>query len=373
MKFTYEKDIKDSSSLNILYDELNDGDKNLFIINTPNQLLAAIEAQNHFKTTNNILLFYITKENDSKYIDKILSLIEFFPYSKAITYKAVKKRNYKSFLKLLNILAKINNYNYMFIGYSSIFYRRIVANVNYNKLYYLDSGMHTATIQEQILNDHNIQVKNPCKSFIKRKLKEKVLSFIYVLNGFKYESCLDDLNFFTIFNLAPYKNEKIVRHSFEYLKNILSVCKNSYMESFLNLTLANHNVNAYVNKKQIIIDQPISNKLITSSAGSILDIYPSELENIKDYQFELQSKLYSLEKDLYSNSLSSYNNYHKKLVNSFVFNDTIYFCKLFNELIDEFINKIEILTKMSIESVIVRFISILSKYETFEALEKFHT
>jgi len=72
---------------NILYNKLEEGENNLYIVSTPMQLLCAIEAQNHFKTKNNVLVILFFLIRDGKNINQMFDLLEYFPYDKLITYQ----------------------------------------------------------------------------------------------------------------------------------------------------------------------------------------------------------------------------------------------------------------------------------------------
>ncbi len=99
-------------------------------------------------------------------------------------------------------------------------YRRIVANTKYEKLYFVDDGVHTLATHKQVFNLHDPQILKDFKPYPNKKLKHKIMRLGYKLKSFKIDTNLEDLNFFTLFNLTPYKNEEIIKHNFSHIRNL---------------------------------------------------------------------------------------------------------------------------------------------------------
>ena len=202
----------------ILYSNLGEGSQNLFVVSTPMQLLSAIEAQKYFKTKNNVLIILFFLIRDGKNINQMFKLSEYFPYDKLITFQNHKK----NFLPFTRFLKEITSpfYQYVFFGYSTFMYRRMIANLKYKKLYFIDDGVHTLTTHKQVFNLDNKKLLKEFKPYPNVKLKHKLLRLGYKIKGYKIDIYLEDLNFFTLFNLTPYKNEEIIKHDFSHVRNL---------------------------------------------------------------------------------------------------------------------------------------------------------
>ncbi len=197
----------------ILYDQIQLGDKNLYIVSTPLQLLCAIEAQHYFKTENNILVILFFLIDNGKNIDQMFNLSEHFPYNKLITHRPNKGINIKTFQDYILELRK-HDYNYLFFGYGTPIYRRMVANIKHNKLYMLDDGIHSITVHSQLHETSNnlSLVQEP------KNIKKRLRNIIYFTKGIKVDNNLKDLNFFTMFDLPQYND--IITHNFSYVRSI---------------------------------------------------------------------------------------------------------------------------------------------------------
>ncbi|MEA2019529.1 MAG: hypothetical protein U9N59_13905, partial [Campylobacterota bacterium] len=253
----YDKRIFKPGDTNTLYNNLKVGKYNCYFVSTPGQMLSAIEAQNYFKTTNNVLVILLFVIKDGKNINQMFKLSELFPYDKLITYQNKSSKFYVSFIPFLKQLTK-DKVDYLFIGFNTILYRRIVANLNYKKLFYLDDGVHTITTHEDIYNDAH---KNTRKEYIPfpKTLNLQKMKLIYGIHGLKVDTYLNDLNFFTVYNLEQYKNETIVKHDFSYIGSLL---------------IKNHKINNVV----YVLGQPLVNQV-----GVEQDIYTKYLKEVFEY------------------------------------------------------------------------------------------
>ena len=198
----------------ILYDKLEDGEKNLYIVSTPLQLLCAIEAQHHFKTQNNVLVILFFLIGNGKNIDQMFKLSEYFPYNKLITYQANSGVNLSAFQKYIKKLKRYK-YDYFFIGYGTPIYRRMAANINYNKIYMLDDGIHSITVHSQLHNNTNNSLSLTQEP---KNIRKKLRNAIYFTKGIKVDSKLEDLNFFTMFDLEKYND--VITHDFSYVRSL---------------------------------------------------------------------------------------------------------------------------------------------------------
>ena len=215
----YDKRIYKPGETKIIYDNLKMGEKNLYIISTPIQLLSAIEAQKHFETKNNILVILFFLVLDGKNINQMFDLLEFFPYDKLITYQ---NNNGVKIFNLIKYIKEISSTKYenVFFGHSTPLYRRMIANLRYKKLWFLDDGVLTITVHNQI---YNTEISNTNLSSLpseKTGYKMKLRNLYYWLNNIKIDCQLKDIRFFTMFSLHKYQNEKIINYDFSYIREL---------------------------------------------------------------------------------------------------------------------------------------------------------
>ncbi len=213
----FDKEIFLPGETKILYDKLEDGEKNLYIVSTPLQLLGAIEAQHYFNTHNNVLIILFFLIGDGKNINQLFKLSEIFPYNKLITYQNSNGIKLRSYLHYLDELTKYQ-YHYTFFGYATPIYRRMVANIKYKKLYMLDDGVHSITVHKQIHSQKNGTGKDFSLTGEEKNIRKKLRNIIYFTKGIQADSELKDLNFFTMFDLEKYND--IITHDFSYVRSI---------------------------------------------------------------------------------------------------------------------------------------------------------
>lgn len=215
----YCKETFRPAKTNILYDKLKDGEKNLYIVGTPLQLLSAIEAQHHFKTKNNVLVILLFVIGNGSNINQMFEISKNFPYSKLITFQNNKGININAKSKYLKELSK-HSYNYAFFGHVTPAYRRMIANIKYNYLYLVDDGIYSITINKQLLNKKNSVSSDFIITQEPKNIRKKLRNIVYFSKGIKVDSNLDDLNFFTMFNLEKYNN--IIINNYSYVKKLFS-------------------------------------------------------------------------------------------------------------------------------------------------------
>ena len=333
MNLKYDKKHFKPGETHILFNNINlFHEQNIYFVSTPGQMLSAIEAQNYFQTENNVLvvLFFNTKV-----INEIFSLLEYFPYSKLITYQNQTKKNHIAFTRYLDNITKYE-YNHVFVGYNSPLYRRMVANIDYKKLYYLDTGAHAITTQEQIYNDYSFSQKNPYKSFVERSKNAKLTTLSYKLKFYEMDHNFEDLNFFTVFKMTAYKDENIIVHQYEHVKKLFSNDISLYSSILLSIYNATIVGQRSLLNKRLTLDIPLKEKSILSSSGIALDIYPDTITSIKGYQQRLEKNLILHEKSFLEMKINNDREFLKKLQYALVFKDNIVFNLLINMLIETF-------------------------------------
>lgn len=215
----YDKEFYKPGETKILYDNLKEGAKNLYIVSTPMQLLSAIEAQNYFQTKNNVLVILFFLIRDGKNINQMFDLLEFFPYDKLLTYQNSNGVKIFNLIKYIKIISS-TDYQYVFFGYSTPIYRRMIANLNYEKLFFLDDGVLTITTHNQIYHKENLHSELSSLPMEKQNYKKKIRDIYYTLNNIKVDCSLEEINFFTMFDLPIYKNEQIIKNDFSYVRTL---------------------------------------------------------------------------------------------------------------------------------------------------------
>jgi hypothetical protein len=274
----------------------------------------------------------------------MFKLSELFPYDKLITYQNKNKRNYEAYIKLFKNISQYK-YEKAFIGYNTPLYRRLIANIKYNELYYLDTSEHTIVTQEQMYNDNNLSKKNPYKPLKDRKLKERLVSLLYKSRGYQMDTDMKNLKFFTVFHITPYKNEKIVKHNYKYLKKLFSNDINEYKKVLLQLYHTNKNGHIEILNKKRKLDISLKEKSLLSSTGESLEIYPDTIKTIKGYDTRLITHIVSLEKSFLESKLLNDKDLLKTVQNSLIFKDEIICEYIINYMIEIFQKRmIEILS-----------------------------
>jgi len=215
--------------------ELTKESKNLFFVSTALHLFNAIEAQHFFQTTNNILvlLFFGNKSKDET---QIQAYLEYFPYDMLIIFNVGDARRYHAeTVYLLNTL-NVYTYDKFFLGYFSANLRRIACNIISQEMYLYDDGTYSIALHNELYNKKETPsngtrlIKRYSEK--KRKTKWKQCKFLlydyyreyyFIIHGYRNDFRQIKLNFFTIFSLTSHTGEKIVKHHFKRLKQILLV------------------------------------------------------------------------------------------------------------------------------------------------------
>lgn len=179
---------------------------NIFIVDSPFQLMCATEASNYFKSENNYLIIRETGEiRNQEQIDKIL---QYFPWDNIIT---VKYDKYTQFFKFLILVVKFKFYRVdkLFIGeFRSDIMWIFINNLQLDSVFLLDDGSHTIDVQnnsfmnlDKINNNINKLKKNIVKLFLLKNIDRKVLDL------------------FTIYDFEKkYYGQRIIKNEFSFLQ-----------------------------------------------------------------------------------------------------------------------------------------------------------
>lgn len=176
--------------------------KNLFVINSPLQLLNSIEAIYKFELKNIIIVAIYNRS--IKNIEQIEAQLGKINCDEIVRFNPLKEGKLKGYVKLIRYLKKYS-YEYIFLGELEDFrFRAIVANLNKTNLFLVDEGSATVALYESTIKKDRIN-----------RFKFKSLKFIF--NGLKI-NIKDNINFFTYYDFNPLKKGLVIKNNLEYLK-----------------------------------------------------------------------------------------------------------------------------------------------------------
>lgn len=193
---------------------------NIYIIQSPLQLLSAIEAANYYKEDKNILLIRYANEKLTNF--QIKEILKLYSGWSSVFEILPNKFNLLTGLKTISLTKKLcSNFGKsgrIFLGdYRSWYAPYLLTGKLSNDCYLLDDGNSTIDIQNNYLSKSRLYFGGGLKGFV----KNIVFSFWKLLVG-NDES---NVNIFTGFDLKPNcDRQKVICHSFEYLR-LLSVDK----------------------------------------------------------------------------------------------------------------------------------------------------
>ncbi len=188
---------------------------NLFIIESPLQLLNAEEAKYYFPSKKNILLVkYSSNKKNNMQITKILKMQKWdyiyniqFIYSKIVFLPFI--------FTLIQLKLKYKYFNKIFIGeFRSDYMWLYINNIKHEKSVLLDDGTLTILVQNKYLEDIN--------KYNEKRSKSK--DFIFSLFLFK-NSNRKMIDLFTMFKFKTYHNQILYHNNFNFMNSKMSNCK----------------------------------------------------------------------------------------------------------------------------------------------------
>ncbi|RLA83865.1 MAG: hypothetical protein DRG78_03115 [Epsilonproteobacteria bacterium] len=223
---------------------------NLFIVESPFQLLSAIEANNYFKETSILIVKYNMEEKNNTQLSSIIN--KFSNFGKVIEIKATKT-NYDANLKLFFLLVKLKKenifYNKIFIGeYRSYHMRKFFDILNPDECFVLDDGNIIFSVIKYIINKKDEYYFDG----IKGKIKKSIYSMqVFYLGLAKYK-IRRDISIFTCFNINSELNTKIIKHNFNHIKSIGSAHSSKDIVYFYGANLEELGINKEVEIKYLM-------------------------------------------------------------------------------------------------------------------------
>lgn len=177
--------------------------KNIFFINSPFQLLCAIEAKAFFNLNNSILIIF--NKGKGRNYDQISNLLSNYQSSFdeviELEYKLKSLtgwlNGFKKFERLIKCFPKVGT---IFIGdYRNGLVRHFHNSVSYENIYIIDDGFATINVYKKIKNTFNYDYKEKIK---------------LILSFFRYRYKINEnITFFTMF--APlFSKENVINNEF---------------------------------------------------------------------------------------------------------------------------------------------------------------
>lgn len=191
----------------------------LYIVESPFQILCALEARKFFQLFDERSILVIKFSNNSKSNAQMTNLAKRFEFEKVIVlpFRFAISLNDSILLILLAIWkANKTSFKYLFCGEVKNTIARIAAtNLTYEKCYFLDDGISTQEIQRRLMLGINIGSKN---------YSNGVISKLNVLLGKLFMFSIGNeviINWFTCFEIDKLPEQRVVKHNFGVIKDYL--------------------------------------------------------------------------------------------------------------------------------------------------------
>lgn len=193
---------------------------NLFVVESPFQLISAIEASYAHPSSENLLIVKyrpsVSNKINNDQLDRLLKLKK---WDRLIKIKHPTSY-FISDIKLLSNIKKISNVDLVFIGEIRSWYMRQYCNILKNKgCYLLDDGTATITMQDIVIKNQSYYMLKSFKFKIKLLLNYLILLFFFR----RFYRLNSRINLFTCFNIEKcFPGQIIEKHNFSYLKKVSS-------------------------------------------------------------------------------------------------------------------------------------------------------
>ena len=191
---------------------------NLFIVESPFQLLSAIEASHYFSNEKNMLIVkYLPGKKNLGNNNQLDLLLKIKSWDSVIKIDR-SVSHFHANVKLLSYIKKVPQINFIFIGELRSWYMRQYFNIlNNNGCYSLDDGNSTIFLQETIIKERTYFKLKGTKFFVKMLLKHLILYLIFL----KFYKMNSHINLFTCFDVEKsFKDQILLKNDFKYCKDI---------------------------------------------------------------------------------------------------------------------------------------------------------
>ena len=194
---------------------------NLYLVESPFQLISATEAANFEKKHKNILVIILSGRNDNDH--QLINLVKLFPWDKIFIIKATSRFVVFRYIVLINFVLYASwNYslkiNKLFIGeFRSNWFHYIRSGVKPKSTILIDDGSITPMIQENYLSKKIFTPFSSCSRLrgIKFNIKAAINSLLV-----NKEVKKTPINLFTMYNLQACEGQVVLGNNFKFFKNL---------------------------------------------------------------------------------------------------------------------------------------------------------
>lgn len=184
---------------------------NLFLVESPLQLLGAIEAKQQLKLKNNFLI--INMSNEEKNNEQMFHLLSLSPWDKVYKVPFFFSKWFKVFQFIFIIYFHLKKFNFDSVFFGEVrngLFWLVANNINVNSIWMLDDGAGTISVQERIFR--NLQKFN--------RDRNKKTDFIAKLFFLKPPD-RHLINIFTMYDIKPLDTENIYENKFTLVKECM--------------------------------------------------------------------------------------------------------------------------------------------------------
>lgn len=188
---------------------------NLFIVESPFQLLCALEAKNQFNANNRTILI-VKKSNLDNNNNQIKNILKDNSFDKVISVPFFLALFMSDFFLMLLILAwkiRRRTFHTMFIGeIRSTIMRCFDLNFKCIQTLFLDDGLATVNTQNKLIDGISIEEQTVENRFI-----SPIRNFVFRLFFVKYKYSKTP-NWYTCFELEEINGQKNIKNNFDQIK-----------------------------------------------------------------------------------------------------------------------------------------------------------
>lgn len=200
---------------------------NIFIAESPLQLLSAAEAYSRNQGDHNVLIIRYASAARERNNSQLSSIVNKVDWNEIVETTSENKSFIKYFFSLRKFLNELKSryggsVNYLYMGeFRSDWMHYIRSAIVPNKTFLLDDGAVTIRVQQEFLANQiyfpGYTSNSKLKLLIKKNLFNQFLSNT-VIN--------EKINLFTAFNMSPLPDQDVIQHQFDYVRSIFGKGEN---------------------------------------------------------------------------------------------------------------------------------------------------
>ncbi|MGX5913511.1 polysialyltransferase family glycosyltransferase [Aliidiomarina sp. Khilg15.8] len=196
---------------------------NLFVVESPLQLLSAIEASSQYVDKSNVLVVRYGPDSRIRNNAQIKLLIDTVEWDKIIEYRPINGKSIRQILSLKKFLSYIKSsyegsVDNMYMGeFRSDWMHYVRSAVAPKETYLLDDGAVTIRIQKEFLTKKNHLPGH----MTGRRWKSAVKKIVF--KRFLQKNIVNKrINLFTAFNITSIDGQIVHKHNFDYVRKLFS-------------------------------------------------------------------------------------------------------------------------------------------------------